>query len=224
MSYFTGHSRPLDKVGLAPRQYTEWNEVRCTLSLLEFSHSRGCYLKFAVLLVQRVCSPKRPKTKDPGLCALVAYIAGDTSRHQPMGVGHVTVLQLCGPMGFHVLQWCHPMLACAKRTSCCTRIITLYGAWKVDSGPCSQIVDEIGLYSGYSEGRKTAIDLFTITINRELLFKTNTMLTDVNHLCHDVNAICVECDQVIEKLDELKITLGNFKRLTSYHVEEENIV
>ena len=64
------------------------------LTLLEISHSRGCYLKFAVLLIQRVCSPKWPNTKDPGLCALEAYIAGDTLRHQPMGVGHVTVLQL----------------------------------------------------------------------------------------------------------------------------------
>ena len=105
------------------------------LTLLEISHSRGCYLKFAVLLVQRVCLPKRPNTKDPELCALEAYIAGDTLHHQPMGVGHVTVLQLCGPMGLRVLQWCHPMLACAKRTSYCTRIITLYGARKVDSGP-----------------------------------------------------------------------------------------
>ena len=87
-----------------------------------------------------------------------------------------------------------------------------------------QTVDEIGLYSGFSEGWKTAIDLFTITINRELLFKTNTMLTDVNRLCRNVNAICVERDQVIEKLNELKITLGDFKQLTSYYVEEENIV
>ena len=73
--------------------------------------------------------------RDPGLCALVAYIAGDTLHHQPMGVGHVTVLQLCGPMGFRVLKWCHPMLACAKRTSYCTQFITLYGTRKVDSGP-----------------------------------------------------------------------------------------
>ena len=50
------------------------------------------------------------------------------------------------------------------------------------------------------------------------------MLTDINCLCCDVNAICIERDQVIEKLDELKITLGNFKRLTSYYVEEENTV
>ena len=30
-------------------------------------------------------------------------------------------------MAFRVLQWCHPMLASSLRTSCCTRMITLYG-------------------------------------------------------------------------------------------------
>ena len=44
------------------------------------------------------------------------------------------------------------------------------------------------------------------------------MLTDVNRLCRNVNAICVDRDQVIEKL---KITLDDFKLLTSYYVEEE---
>ena len=58
------------------------------------------------------------------------FIAGDTLRHQPMGTGHMTVLQLRGLMEFRVLQWCHPMLASTKRTSCCTRIITLYGTRK----------------------------------------------------------------------------------------------
>ena len=110
-------------------QSSTWNGMKWgTLTLLEISHSRGCYQKFAVLLVQRVCSQRQPNTKDPGLCALEAYIAGDTLRHQPMGAGRVTVLQLCGPMGLCVLQWCHPMLACTKRTSYCTRIITLYRA------------------------------------------------------------------------------------------------
>ena len=42
----------------------------------------------------------------------------------------MTVLQLRGPMAFCVLQWCHPMLASTKRTSCCTQMITLYGARK----------------------------------------------------------------------------------------------
>ena len=81
--------------------------------------------------MQRVCSPKRPKTKEPRvLCHGGIYIAGDTSRHQPMGAGHMTVLQLHGPIGFRVLQWCHPMLVQAKRTSYCTQMITLYGARK----------------------------------------------------------------------------------------------
>ena len=69
---------------------------------------------------KEVCSPTRPNAKqanelstttDPRSCARAVYIAGDTLRHQPMGAGHMTVLQLCGPMAFHVLQWCHPMLA-----------------------------------------------------------------------------------------------------------------
>ena len=60
----------------------------------------------------------------------MVYIAGDTLRHQPMGAGHMAVPQLRGPMAFRVLQWCHPMLASTMRTSCCTRMITLYGTRK----------------------------------------------------------------------------------------------
>ena len=86
-----------------------------------------------------------------------------------------------------------------------------------------QAHDEIGLYTGHTEGRKTAIDLFTITMNRELLFKTNTMLTDVNQLCLDVKGICIERDQVIKKMEEMKITLGDFKQLTAYYVEEDDV-
>ena len=37
MSPFTGHSRPLDEVGLAPRQYMEWNEVGRTHSTGDLS-------------------------------------------------------------------------------------------------------------------------------------------------------------------------------------------
>ena len=84
-------------------------------------------------------SPTRPNAKqanelstttDPRSCARVVYIAGDTLRHQPMGAGHMMVLQLCGPMAFRVLQWCHPMLASTTRTSCCSQMITLYGTRK----------------------------------------------------------------------------------------------
>ena len=87
---------------------------------------------------REVCSPTWPNakqanelsTKNPGSCVQVVYIAGDTLHHQPMGADHMTVLHLRGPMAFHVLQWCHPMLASTTRTSCCTRIITLYGTRK----------------------------------------------------------------------------------------------
>ena len=55
-------------------------------------------------------SHKEPKQQTPRSCARVVYIAGDTLRHQPMGAGHMTVLQFRGPTTFCVLQWCHPML------------------------------------------------------------------------------------------------------------------
>ena len=135
MSLSTRHSRPLDKVGLAPKQYTEWNEVRRAHSTGELSQQGLLPEVRCTACTKGVFTKMTKYQKDPGLCALEAYIGGDTLRHQPMGMGHVTVLQLRGPMGLRVLQWCHPMLACTKRTSYCTRIITLYGVRKVDSGP-----------------------------------------------------------------------------------------
>ena len=67
-----------------------------------------------------------------GSCVLPwwLFIAGDTLCQHPMGTGHMTVLQSCGLMEFHALQRGHPMLASTRRTSCCTRVITLYGTRK----------------------------------------------------------------------------------------------
>ena len=109
----TGCSRPPGGVGLTPRQYTAWNvwgHARATGGL---SLSRGCCLQCAVLLVLRGVLPnlklelshKEPKQQTlPVLCPGGVYIAGDTLCHQPMGAGHMTVLQPCGPITFCVLQ------------------------------------------------------------------------------------------------------------------------
>ena len=48
--------------------------------------------------------------KNAGLCALVAYIAGDTLHHQPMGVGHMTVLQFTWAYG--VPLSCNGVIQC----------------------------------------------------------------------------------------------------------------
>ena len=108
-----------------------------TLALLEGSLSRGCCLQCSVLLalggvlpnLELELSHKEPKQQtDRRSCAQVVYIAGDTLHHQPMGMGHMTVLQFRGPITFCVLQWCHPMLTRTLwRTSCSTRMIALYG-------------------------------------------------------------------------------------------------
>ena len=110
------------------------------LALLEGSLSRGCCLQCSVLLalegvlpnLELELSHKEPKQQTPQvLCPGGIYIAGDTLRHQPMGMGHMTVLQFRGPITFCVLQWCHPMLTRTLwRTSCSTRMITLYGVRK----------------------------------------------------------------------------------------------
>ena len=115
MLHITGRSRPLGEVGLTPRQYTEWNVVRGALALLEVPLSRGCCLKSTVLPVQggvltyttECLTSQRTinNETDPRSCARAVYIAGDTLRHKPMGVSHMTVLQLHGPMAFRVLPW-----------------------------------------------------------------------------------------------------------------------
>ena len=118
------------EVGLAPRQYSEWNVVGHACSTGGLSQQGLLPKVRCTAYVKGVLTKTTKYQKNPGLCALVAYIAGDTSCLQPMGAGHMTVPQLCGPMGFRVLQWCHPMLICAKGTSCCTRMIALYGVRK----------------------------------------------------------------------------------------------
>ena len=139
VSHITGCFRPPGEVGLTPRQYTEWNVVGRARStgdpsqqgLLPEVYRTASTGRCAHLHDQVLNKPTNYQQRtDPRSCVRVVYIAGDTLRHQPMGAGHMTVLQLRGPMAFRVLQWCHLMLASTKRTSCCTRMITLYGARK----------------------------------------------------------------------------------------------
>ena len=168
------HHRALQTSGRGWADSKAVHRIECSggaLALLEVPLSRGCCLKCTVLPVQGGMLTRASKSttnqrpKNPRSCVRVVYIVGDTLRHQPMGTGHVTVLQLCGPMAFRVLpwwlfiagdtlcqhpmrtghmtvlqscglmefcalQWCHPMLASTRRTSCCTQMITLYGAQK----------------------------------------------------------------------------------------------
>ena len=123
--HITGHSRPPGEVGLTPRQYTEWNVVGRARSTGDLSQQGLLPEVYRTACTRRCAHQNNRIPKNPRSCVLVVYIAGDTLHHQPMGAGQMTVLQSRGPMGFRALQWCHPMLACAKGTSCCTRIITL---------------------------------------------------------------------------------------------------
>ena len=67
--------------------------------MLEGAHSRYLgYLLWQGLLPvvrntahTRVYSLKRPKQQDPSSHPLQDYIAGDTLRQQPIGMGHMTI-------------------------------------------------------------------------------------------------------------------------------------
>ena len=120
VSHITGRSRPQGEVGLTPRQYTEWNvagHARSTgdtsqQGLLPVVYRTASTMRCAHLHNRVLNKPTNyQRTTDPRSCARPVYIAGDTLRHQPMGAGHMTVLQFRGPMAFRVLYWCHPMLA-----------------------------------------------------------------------------------------------------------------
>ena len=76
-----------------------------------------------------------------------------------------------------------------------------------------------GSYSGHSEGRKTAIDLFTVTLNRDVLLKSRKMLSEINELCSDVEQICKKRDDIIENMKDINLTLGEFTRYRSFYTE-----
>ena len=142
--HITRCSRSPGEVGLTPRQYTEWNVVGRACStgdpsqqglLLEVYHTASTG-RCAHLYYRMLNKPTNyQQTTDPRSCARVVYIAGDTLRHQPMGAGHMTVLHLCGPMAFRVLQWCHPMLAEHNEDKLLYPDDHLIWCSKVDSGP-----------------------------------------------------------------------------------------
>ena len=82
-------------------------------------------------------------------------------------------------------------------------------------------LNEIGFYVGETDGRRTAVDLFNINENNQLLKGTQKAVHAINKLCQDVKNICIDRDNVLEQLKTLKVKVKNFKRLTSYYVEDE---
>ena len=78
---------------------------------------------------------------------------------------------------------------------------------------------EVVIYHGFTDGYKTGIDLNSITENRNLLVKTSNALPEINELCKGIKDLCVRRDHVLKELEEIKIDVGEFKRLTAYYEE-----
>ena len=113
VSHITGRSRPPDEVGLTPRQYTEWNVVGRTHSTGDLSQQGLLPEVYGTACTGRCAHQNNRIPKNPGSCALVVYIAGDTLHHQPMGAGHMTMLQSHGhaPVTWAYGIPCHAMVS-----------------------------------------------------------------------------------------------------------------
>ena len=70
----------------------EWNEVGHAHSTGDLSQSGLLPEVRCTACTKDVFTKMTKYQRDLRLCALEAYIAGDTLHHQPMGVGHVTML------------------------------------------------------------------------------------------------------------------------------------
>ena len=66
-------------------------------------------------------------------------------------------------------------------------------------------LNEIGLYVGETDGRRTAVDLFNINENNQRLKGTQKAVHAINQLCQDVENICIDQDNVLEELKTLKV-------------------
>ena len=60
------------------------------------------------------------------------------------------------------------------------------------------------------------LDYKNITYTATILSKSQQMLKEINQLCYDIKNICANRDEVLTNTQGLDITLGHFKRLTSY--------
>ena len=98
--HITRCSRPPGEVGLTHRQYTEWNVVGRACSTGDLSQQGLLPEVYRTACTGRCVHQNDRIPKNPGSCVLVVYIAGDTLHHQPMGAGHMTVLQShgCAPV------------------------------------------------------------------------------------------------------------------------------
>ena len=87
----------------------------------------------------------------------------------------------------------------------------------------NQVLDSVGDFSGFTEGQKIGLDFNTLSENRDILLKTHNVLKDINQLCRDVKEICSLRDRTVEQLQDIKIDIGDFQRLTSFFKEEERV-
>ena len=76
-------------------------------------------------------------------------------------------------------------------------------------------------YSGFVEGQSMALDFDTINQSKSIVSKSQDILHNVNKLCQDIQKICIDRDQIIKDLKDLDIKVGNFRKLTSFYIQDK---
>ena len=61
-------------------------------------------------------------------------------------------------------------------------------------------LQDVGLYIGETDGKRTAVDLFNINENNNLLKSTRYAVHEINQLCTDIENICINRDEILAEL------------------------
>ena len=77
------------------------------------------------------------------------------------------------------------------------------------------------MYTDYSEGQMMGLDFSTINQSQMIVEKGQEVLKNVNELCRDIKRICIRREKIITDLKTLDIEGGDFRKLTSYYIQEE---
>ena len=76
-------------------------------------------------------------------------------------------------------------------------------------------------YSGFVEGQSMALDFDTINQSQSIVSENQDILHNMNKLCQDIREICINRDEIIKDLKGLDIEVRNFRKLTSFYIQDE---
>ena len=81
-------------------------------------------------------------------------------------------------------------------------------------------IREIGSHRGFSNGKSTAISLYEAKEKQNILTKTENIVKELDSICHDLKNLYIRRDQLLEELNEMHVSVQQFKRFERYFIAE----